>query len=155
MHNHTETWGFFHGKMNYKNYLESKHWKKTRAKFIERPHHQYCYVCLSIIDLHVHHKKYRTRDGKPILFNETGGQLVRLCSECHNNLHKTYVDGSSLKSLRRIASLIESGIERDMAFITYASHKIYKETTNRLRSEGTYKKIEAKHRTIQYVLNNA
>lgn len=141
--------------MEYKEYLKTDHWRRTRKKFIKKDNHKYCYVCKSTKNLQTHHKSYRTRDGKSKLWNEKGGDLVRLCEECHQNFHATKMSNSSLKNLRKIASLIESGMDRDTAFITARSNKLYKGTVNNLIKEGNYNRVNAKDRTAKSVFNTA
>lgn len=66
----------------YHDYLQSQEWKEkaTREK-IKNPN---CSLCNRKGDLHVHHRTY-VRAGK-----EQDGDLIVLCSDCHNIFHKYY-----------------------------------------------------------------
>lgn len=143
--------------MSYKDYLKSQHWNKTKKRFVNKPSHKYCYVCLSEDNLHVHHKSYKNKNGDSILGNEYGGQLVRLCSDCHNLWHKYYGldDFCSLKKLRKICSLISSGMGKEESFRISSVRKEYISTVNDLSANGKWKPIRGMHRSLGYVKQNA
>ena len=71
--------------MPYKEYLETDHWKKTRAKALKKANYK-CELCNSTKELNVHHKTYGNR-GK-----EKPEDLIVLCHNCHAKFHDKPVD---------------------------------------------------------------
>ena len=68
--------------MDYKSYLETKHWQKIRNAALKRSGRK-CQVCgTKGAPLHVHHNDY-CRRGK-----ELAQDLVVLCGDCHALFHK-------------------------------------------------------------------
>lgn len=67
-------------KINYKEYLESPHWKETRLKALDRAGYR-CQLCCSKVDLNVHHNTYKN------LNNEDPKDLFVLCRKCHAKFH--------------------------------------------------------------------
>jgi len=65
--------------MDYKKYLNSKHWKKTR-EFLFKEKGKYCHFCFSSKNINVHHKYYR-------FYKEKNNHLVPLCRSCHTTWH--------------------------------------------------------------------
>jgi 5-methylcytosine-specific restriction endonuclease McrA len=78
---------YTHKRINYDKYLQSKHWKKVRAKAIKRADYR-CAFCSSRIDLVVHHNRYYSDNHTNILYWEKPTDLVCLCSKCHTIHHK-------------------------------------------------------------------
>lgn len=64
-----------------KEYLHSKHWRKTRNKALVKANFR-CEQCGSNQRLQVHHLTYKR------LGNEAQGDLKVLCSNCHRYIHK-------------------------------------------------------------------
>lgn len=75
-------------KTEYQRYLESDYWRNTRQKVIDRQKH--CVLCSSRSCLHVHHVKYRTRNGRSFINNEDLNNLYVLCKLCHDEWHKQH-----------------------------------------------------------------
>lgn len=83
--------------LKYQKYLKSKEWKEIRKLVIERDEGR-CRCCGREAGddgctLTIHHSMYVTKDGKPILYNETEGDnlkyLITLCNKCHSfGIHK-------------------------------------------------------------------
>lgn len=67
-------------KIEYKEYLNSEHWKKIRVKALERAGNR-CQLCSSKNNLNVHHNTYVNRG------HEDLKDLVVLCKECHAKFH--------------------------------------------------------------------
>lgn len=67
--------------MPYNEYLQTSHWKETRAAAIERAHNR-CQLCNADKSLHVHHRTYE-RIGE-----ELDADLIVLCSSCHSRFHR-------------------------------------------------------------------
>lgn len=67
-------------RINYKEYLNSKHWKETRLKALDKAGYR-CQLCSSNIDLNVHHNTYDN------LGNEDSKDLIVLCRKCHAKFH--------------------------------------------------------------------
>ena len=67
-------------KEEYKEYLNSPHWKEIRLKALDRAGNR-CQLCSSIDNLNVHHNTYKNRG------NEDLKDLVVLCRECHSKFH--------------------------------------------------------------------
>jgi len=66
--------------MDYKEYLQTEHWKETRYKALRKANFR-CELCNSNNKLHVHHKTYENR-GK-----ELPQDLICLCEGCHSKFH--------------------------------------------------------------------
>lgn len=66
--------------VDYKAYLQSDHWKKTRVIALERANH-HCQVCNSTDRLNVHHRTYER------LGSEDPEDLTVLCESCHKLFH--------------------------------------------------------------------
>ena len=67
-------------KEEYKEYLNSDHWKSIRLKALDRAGYR-CQLCSSKQHLNVHHNTYKNRG------NEDLKDLVVLCRECHAKFH--------------------------------------------------------------------
>lgn len=67
-------------KAEYKEYLNSPHWKEIRLKALARAGNR-CQLCSSTDSLNVHHNTYRNRG------NEDLKDLVVLCRNCHEKFH--------------------------------------------------------------------
>jgi 5-methylcytosine-specific restriction endonuclease McrA len=67
--------------LNYKIYLQTAHWQKTRKRKLSQAKYR-CQVCYSQKKLHVHHRTYK-RIGKEWLID-----LTVLCEDCHDLFHK-------------------------------------------------------------------
>jgi hypothetical protein len=68
----------------YKLYINSYEWRKIRRKRLEKDGFrcQNHFVRIVNKNLHVHHKTYRH------LGNEKLTELITLCEDCHNEIHK-------------------------------------------------------------------
>jgi 5-methylcytosine-specific restriction endonuclease McrA len=76
-----EELGITAAQIAYQNYLESEHWRETRANALIRAKYQ-CERCGSKIQpLHVHHLTYKNKG------NEHPLDLVVLCKFCHAEQH--------------------------------------------------------------------
>ena len=64
----------------YDEYLWQLHWRETRKKALKRAGYR-CEKCENQVRLHVHHKTYAR------LGQELDGDLLALCTECHNEAH--------------------------------------------------------------------
>lgn len=67
-------------KVEFKEYLNSPHWKEIRLKALARSGNR-CQLCSSTDNLNVHHNTYRNRG------NEDLKDLVVLCRNCHEKFH--------------------------------------------------------------------
>ena len=67
-------------KVDYKKYLQSKHWKRTRRKALRRGGNK-CALCGNTKELHVHHNNYKN------LWHERKTDLIVLCSYHHAMVH--------------------------------------------------------------------
>ena len=65
-------------------YLQSSHWKRTRERVLDINEHL-CQICRSADCLEVHHITYNN------LYRERRDDLVCLCHDCHEAIHK-YID---------------------------------------------------------------
>lgn len=65
----------------YADYLQSPHWKTTRAAAIVRAGGR-CQVCNATGTLHVHHRSYLNKG------HEQPGDLTVLCENCHRLFHE-------------------------------------------------------------------
>lgn|SRR3990167_3723955 len=68
---------------NYKGYLKSPHWQKTKKQFYLF-NEKKCVVCKSKENINLHHTDYRK------MGIEEFGDLITLCQNCHTELHKIY-----------------------------------------------------------------
>lgn len=66
----------------YTEYLDSNEWKEKRAKILNRDKNT-CQACGAAANV-VHHLTYKR------LFHEFDHDLVSLCSNCHDIIHKKY-----------------------------------------------------------------
>ena len=73
--------------IDYNDYLKSDHWRIRKQKLYKDPQNQACQRCGSTKNLQVHHKRYRNKYGKVILFEEHQSALTVLCRECHEKEH--------------------------------------------------------------------
>lgn len=89
--------------MSYQNYLKTFHWMSTKTKIYRK--HKKCYFCGSKKKLNIHHCSYIDKNGKSILFKETGNNLIVLCNKCHTEWHK--INGKKIYS-RNIYNLISN-----------------------------------------------
>lgn len=80
--------------LDYKEYLKSDHWKKTRVRIIEQ--RVCCEICESDENLNVHHMHYLT------LWSESDDCLLLLCWKCHTELHEQF-DKSNMKTLLKFS----------------------------------------------------
>ena len=78
-------------KQEYAEYLETKHWAKTRAAALKRADGK-CQTCGGQRQLNVHHNTY-DRLGK-----ELPADLVVLCKSCHKLFHRRLQRGSEAKA---------------------------------------------------------
>lgn len=109
--------------MQYSSYLATTHWKEKRAyKLLKYPA---CQICGSEKGIHVHHKYYKDREGKSILFREEMGDLLTLCSSCHKLIHVYFGIGIQKinKKILRIKSLLAKGAIKNKAFWVVAQDK--------------------------------
>ena len=67
-------------KEQYKEYLQSDHWKETRERALERAGYK-CQVCGYYKNLQVHHNTYKN------IGHEDDTDLVVLCWKCHKTFH--------------------------------------------------------------------
>jgi 5-methylcytosine-specific restriction endonuclease McrA len=68
-------------KENYKQYLETSHWKDVREDKLKEAKYR-CQLCGSIdAELHVHHNTYER------IGNEEMSDLIVLCKDCHKKFH--------------------------------------------------------------------
>lgn len=102
--------------MEYKDYLTTNHWDKTRKQKLSKK--DFCQICGSSSNIHIHHKRYKKRN-KTVLFNEKDNDLMVLCSSCHRlwhhyfGLEEHYLKKKKLSSIRR---LVKAGITTKWAF---------------------------------------
>lgn len=68
------------GMNNYKEYLNSEHWKSFSRKV--KSERRYCQNCCKKHNLNVHHKNYEC------LGKETDKDVIILCGDCHFRFHK-------------------------------------------------------------------
>ena len=68
-------------KQNYKQYLETKHWKAIRESKLKETGYK-CQLCSKTdIKLHVHHNTYER------IGDEDMNDLIVLCESCHKKFH--------------------------------------------------------------------
>lgn len=68
--------------IDYKEYLQSEHWRAVRRKFWASKAKKVCHFCGSTKELALHHKY-----GDRRMYEENQNHLVLLCSNCHRRLH--------------------------------------------------------------------
>jgi hypothetical protein len=74
-------------KGTYKLYLETKHWRETRSKKLQKK--PICEVCKKERAVQVHHLRYNDENGKTILYKEDiDFDLQSVCDNCHKLIHK-------------------------------------------------------------------
>lgn len=120
--------------MQYNQYLQTDHWKDKRTeKLNSRP---FCQVCNTTNNLHIHHKKYKYREGDTVLFKERIQDLITLCSSCHNLIHKHFgIEVKKVnKKILRIKVLLKFGIKKNVAFFIVSKPNVY---------ESVYLKLHA------------
>ena len=136
----------------YKNYLNSYHWKNLRRFMYER--YDRCYFCYSKKNLNVHHTKYKGKKGKSVLFNENPRTLLVLCNDCHQKWHslvknKVY-DLNFYREVKRLFKINRS-LEKsfNLAKINILS-TVKREKPKKVVKEVTYvlKKIDGKWETV-------
>lgn len=109
------------GKIDYKKYLKSKHWKEKRLEVFERQGDR-CKVCFSDDSIQIHHKRYR-ENGESILYKERNSLLLPLCNHCHKLWHE--LQGYKRIPYVRLRSLLHYGVSKTKAFKhPYARHGI-------------------------------
>lgn len=69
--------------INYKEYLQSDHWKEVRRKYWASKAEKVCHFCGGVKGLSLHHKYGYRR-----MYEENQNHLVLLCSDCHKRLHE-------------------------------------------------------------------
>lgn len=107
--------------MSYQKYLVSKHWKLKRADCLSH-RGEYCRVCWSNDNLHIHHMKYQIK-GNSVFKNEPRYILIPLCSKCHKTFHNFYGSdvGLKLKHYHRANRLYLLGLSINDS-IRFCSH---------------------------------
>jgi 5-methylcytosine-specific restriction endonuclease McrA len=70
--------------LNYKEYLKSDHWVKTKNLALQRSGNK-CQLCSSKTKLNVHHNNYKN------LGKEKETDLIVLCKLCHQKFHNKNV----------------------------------------------------------------
>lgn len=64
----------------YRDYLQSNHWKETRARALQRANYK-CEKCSYTEQLQVHHLNYNN------LWHEHDEDLLVVCRKCHAKIH--------------------------------------------------------------------
>lgn len=93
--------------MTYESYISSSRWQ---AKRLERLHHDNftCVRCGETERLHVHHVSYHR------LYDESIGDLLTLCADCHAREHGRDPDLPSIISLKTaFRRSMDAGLERE------------------------------------------
>lgn len=116
--------------MNYKDYLQTDHWKNFRQRVYSQKKNRACRICQRSERLNIHHKMYKDKHGS-ILFRETLAQIIVLCQECHYAWHKYRKEKLKWKYADRIRFLMKSGQTREYAF-THCKGVRYKRSKKRL-----------------------
>jgi len=97
--------------MNYKSYLHTNHWQKTRKKKL-KSRNFICQICGAkdtILD--VHHRYYKTINKEKMM------DLKVLCRECHTFYHKYFgLNKMKLKFIDRVKNKMKKGISKELAF---------------------------------------
>lgn len=74
--------------MSYNNYLKTFHWMKMKHSLYSK--YNKCFFCRSKIGLNIHHRRYKTKKGRSILFREREADLLVVCNVCHKTIHDRY-----------------------------------------------------------------
>lgn len=74
--------------MAYANYLKTFHWMKMKNRLYSK--YNKCFFCGSKDGLNIHHRRYKNKKGKSILFREREQDLLVICRECHKKIHDKY-----------------------------------------------------------------
>ena|SRR3990167_345812 len=94
--------------IEYNTYLQSPHWKQIKEKTYT--HRKSCAVCKSIRYLNIHHRRYKTNNGRSVLYKEQPRHLIVLCNRCHFHWHNKHQKQKLMKHhLFRIKYLTNSG----------------------------------------------
>lgn len=101
--------------MSYKRYLKTNHWQTTR--FLIKATKRKCNLCGSKKNLNVHHKTYRN------IGNESERDLLLVCKDCHNELHKRSLSNVSDQVRGRIRKLINLGYSKNDSFANATKSK--------------------------------
>jgi 5-methylcytosine-specific restriction endonuclease McrA len=73
---------YSHKRINYDDYLKTKHWKRIKYKTMKRADYK-CQVCgTRKYSLEVHHNNYDNN-----LFWEKKSDLICVCAKCHRTIH--------------------------------------------------------------------
>jgi 5-methylcytosine-specific restriction endonuclease McrA len=117
--------------MDYNKYLQTEHWNKTRKiKLLSR---NFCQICSSTKNLHIHHKYYKNKEGKSILFNEHNTKLITLCGSCHSLWHRYIKEiRKPNKKILRIKRLMELNVIKNKAFWIVGNPELYESIYNKL-----------------------
>lgn len=71
----------------YKGYINSEDWQKTRKRFWKSKLPKCCYVCeIKGVPLDLHHRSYKS------LGHENLTHLTLVCRECHTDIHRIQKD---------------------------------------------------------------
>lgn len=126
--------------MDYKSYLRTDHWIKTRSEKVKS--NSCCNVCGKTEKLNAHHKRYKGKDGKSVLFNEPQTVLVVLCSSCHRLVHHYFgIDVKKLnKKICRVRRLLELGVKKNKAFLIVGTQGMW---------DAIYPEILKKHKVME------
>jgi 5-methylcytosine-specific restriction endonuclease McrA len=94
----------------YQKYLISKKWKNKRKEILEKQ--DYCSFCFSNKIIHIHHSKYRDKNGF-VLGREKHKILFPLCASCHNKWHKYHDKPLNSSMVKRANAMFFEGISLD------------------------------------------
>jgi len=85
----------------YKKYLDTRHWHNIRESVLNRDEHR-CVKCSIDVNLlaHVHHLTYER------IGNEFMDDLITLCPNCHNEIHKD--DVKKIEPIKLVPILVPS-----------------------------------------------
>lgn len=111
-------------KAEYRQYLESDHWKQTRKEALKHYGNK-CFVCISKNNPNVHHRRYQ-RGKVSILYQETMDDLIVLCRDCHAISHQVRRTPMKIKHLRRVKAMMALGISKQDAFANCADGRFTK-----------------------------
>jgi len=110
--------------MEYNTYLQSKHWQDKRIEKLQN--RNVCQICSSSKNINIHHKHYKSPDGKSILLNERIQDLITLCGSCHSLWHRYIKElQKPNKKILRIKRLMEFGIVKNKAFWVVGNPELY------------------------------
>jgi len=79
----------YKGKIGYRKYLKTKHWKTFRNNYFKR-NRNICYCC-NEFGYELHHIRYDN------LFRETDKDVVCLCRKCHEKIHTLILNEKEFK----------------------------------------------------------